>query len=405
MRKTFGIYALLTLISLIALAFLAPAAMAHAPGGHSAGGAMLLAGTVSIFDTRTMLQAILQLKRPRTFLLDTFFKGFAQFNTKYVDIDILSRSRKMAPFVSPVLEGKVMDRKGKTTNSYAPPYLKPKRPTTAGDLLVAQPGEAIYSPGVTMEMRASELLMQDLMDLDDSITRREEWMAASALTSGSINVVGDGVNDVIDFGMQTTHKITLSGAALWSAVATCDPIGNLTNWGRQNSQDSGVVSDTCIMGSSVVNYFLAWLRSDYNKSGGELSSIKLSLGVLKPELLGEGVTFLGTLMVPGSNNIDLYSYDEWYVDDVIGSGTFGQELPMVPVDRIFIGSSRAQNRKLYGAIQDLDALQINGGSALPVTRFPKSWTEKDPSVRQVMLQSASLVAMNQPDAFTSSKVI
>jgi len=352
---------------------------------------------ISIFDTRTMLPAVLQLKRPRTFGLDTFFPGTRQFPTKYVDIDIYSRNRKMAPFVSPVLEGKVMDRLGKTTNSYAPPYIKPKRPTTAGDLLVAQPGEAVYSPGVTNGQRALQLLMQDLMDLDDSITRREEWMAWQALTTGKINVVGEGVSDLIDFGLKSTHLITLddsAGKELWT-----NPDSNLqadvTNWARTVSQDSGITPNTMVLGQDSANAFLN--HPQIKASGGPLSAYKLTMGAINPTLLADGVTFLGTLQYPGVN-LDVYSYDEWYVDDTIGSATFGQELPMVPVGGVVLGSTRAQNSKLYGAIQDISAMSANNGNPLPVTRFPKSWEEEDPSIRMLMLQSASLVALNQPDA-------
>ena len=360
--------------------------------------------SVSIFDTRTMLPAVLQMKRPRTFGLDTFFPATRQFPSKYVDIDIYSRNRKMAPFVSPVLEGKVMDRLGKTTNSYAPPYIKPKRPTVAGDLLVAQPGEAIYSPGITVGQRALQLLMQDLMDLDDAVTRREEWMAWQALTTGKITVVGDGVNDLIDFGLKSSHLITLddtTGKELWTNPDS-NLTGYITAWCRLVSQDSGVTPNIMVLDNAVAAP--AFLNHPQIKAtGGPLSAYKLSLGTIQPTLLAEGVTFIGTLTLPGVN-IDIYSYDEWYTDDVIGSDTYGQELPMVPSGGCIIGSTRAQNSKLYGAIQDLDAMAANGGNALPVTRFPKSWTENDPSVRMLMLQSASLVALNQPDASLYAKV-
>ena len=353
--------------------------------------------TISIFDTRTMLQAVYQLKRPRTFLLDTFFKGTSQFQTKYVDIDIYDRKRKMAPFVSPVMEGKVMDRLGKTTNSYSPPTIKPKRPTTAGDLLVAGPGQAAYAPGVTAQTRASQLLMQDLMDLDDAITRREEWMAAQALNAGAIQVTGDGVNDLIDFGMASSHKITLTGTALWTATSTANPITDLTTWARLAAKDSGIVPDTVVLGQDVAAAFIAWIRA--SKDSSQLSSIKLSLGQIVPALLPEGVTYLGTLNAPSLND-DVYSYDEWYIDDADGT-----EKPMVPVDKVFVGSSRADNRKLYGAIQDMQAIASLGSSSIAVARFPKSWEEQDPSVRFLMMQSASLVALNQPGAFVSAKAI
>lgn len=60
-----------------------------------------------IFDCRTMLDAVEQMVRPRTFLRDLFFNGAnpVTFGTTAVDIDIVKGTRKMAPFVHPRLPG------------------------------------------------------------------------------------------------------------------------------------------------------------------------------------------------------------------------------------------------------------------------------------------------------------
>lgn len=362
------------------------AAVAATVGNHQPALAFIgFGGLINIFDTRTMLQAVLQFKRPKRFLLDTFFPGTKQFDTKTVDIDTYKGKRRMAPFVSPVVEGKIMARLGYTTNSYTPPYIKPKRPTIAGDLLVRRPGQTIYGNGMSMEQRASEILAADLMDLDDTITRREEWMASQAITLGTIAVVGDGVNDSIDFGLAAAHKAALTGQALWTDTTNSNPITSLSTFCRLISQDSGVVPNVAVLGSDVAAAFLD--HPVIKANGGVLSVVKLTLGQIQPQLLADGVTFLGTLTGPDFS-LDLYTYSEWYVDD-----TDGTEKPMVPVDKIIIGSTRAQNYKLYGAIQDLQA-----AGNFAVSRFPKSWEEEDPSVRYLMLQSASLVALNQPDA-------
>lgn len=347
--------------------------------------------SISLFETRTMLQIIAQLKRPKTFLLDTFFPGFRQFDTTNVDIDIYKGKRRLAPFVAPVMEGKVVEKLGYTTNSYKPPYVKPKMQTTAQEILNRQPGQVVY--GIqSMAERAAVELGRNLGDLLDQHTRREEWMAAQALNGGVISVVGDGVNDTIDFQMAAGHKVTLLGADLWTAN-TSDPIADLSTWARLCSQDSGIVPNVVVMGSSVANAFLIRLRDPNYNGHGELSSIKITLGQINPQLLPNGVTYLGTLTAP-SLNVDLYTYDEWYVADADGL-----EYPMVPVDKLFMGSTNAQNSKLYGAIQDMDLIEELGGSIIAMPRVPKSWVTKDPGVRWLMTQSAPLVALNQPDAF------
>lgn len=74
------------------------------------------------------------------------------------------------------------------------------------------PGEDLYS-GMTPAQRAAQKLMEEYATLNDATTRREEWMAVQAIVTGTIPIVGEGVNEVIDFGF--TNKITLSGENKW----------------------------------------------------------------------------------------------------------------------------------------------------------------------------------------------
>jgi len=341
--------------------------------------------SIDIFATRTMLAAIAQMTPARTFLLSTFFPGFKQFASKHVDIDIIKGKRRLAPFVSPVVEGKVMDKRGYTTRSYTPPYIKPKFASGAQEILNRAAGEIVYVSGQSAAERAASKLGEELAELDETITRREEWMAAQALINGSVNVVGDGINDVIDFGRAADHAVTLTGNALWTD-ALGDPLKNLREWRRKIIQDSGVSPDTAVFGAGVIDAFLASGKLDT-----ALDNRRVDLGAIDPQLLPDGVTYYGYIKDVG---LDIYGYDEWYLDDA------GDEQPMMPVNKVLIGSSRSRNAKLYGMIQDLDA-----GADYAVPRFPKSWTRKDPSVRFVMLQSAPLVALLQPDSTMCCQVI
>ena len=90
----------------------------------------------NLFDSRTMMAALEQAKPPRTFLLDTFFSGAPRtFDTEAVDIDIIKGKRRLAPFVNPRHEGKIVEKRGFKTRSYKPAYVKPKMVTTAEDIL------------------------------------------------------------------------------------------------------------------------------------------------------------------------------------------------------------------------------------------------------------------------------
>lgn len=330
-----------------------------------------------IFETRTMLKAIEQMYIPKTFLLDTFFRNEQVFTTEYVDIDIIKGKRRLAPFVSPRAQGKVVEKTGYYARSFKPPYIKVKMPTTVEDLLKRQPGQTIYEGGKTPAEVAAAEVGKNLLELIQMIQRREEWMAAQALTTGKITITGDGVDAEIDFLMANDHKVTLSGTAKWTDSAS-DPVKNLRTWKRKIAQDSGVTADVAVMGSAVIDAFLA-----HEKVQKALDNRRIVLGQIDPRELPSGATYWGNVA-----NIDIYSYDEWFVDDT------GTEQPMVPENTLILGSTKAITARLYGAIRDLK-------STAAVRYFPKSWEEEDPSVRWIMVQSAPIVAPLQIDAFMS----
>lgn len=346
---------------------------------------------MDLFGTRTMLEAVEQMKRARRFLGSIFFSATPVVSaTKYVDIDIIKGQRKMAPFVSPNQPGNIVDRSGSVMRSYAPAYVKPKLETQAGALLMRQPGESIYSARTPLQ-RAGEQLARDMEDLDDQINRREEWMIAQALTTGQVNVVGDGINDIVDYQMSASHLVT--EATPWTDVdangkSTADPIADLRKYKRRIAKDSGRSATVAVLSSAAADAFLG-----NTNTKDALNTRRVDLGMIQPQALPDGVTYLGYLNDPG---IDLYAYEEWYYDEATEA-----EAPMVPEGGLIMGPSTSRCSMLYGAIQDMEAIE---GAMFDVARYPKSWVEKDPSVRWLMMQAAPLPGLHEPDAFVYAKV-
>jgi hypothetical protein len=340
---------------------------------------------ISMFDTRTMLAALEQMLAPKSFLLDLFFPAVENSDTEYVDIDIIKGKRRMAPFVNPRMQGKMVERMGYTTRSYKPPYVKPKSVFTAADILKKQPGQHIYQGGQSPAQRAAQVLGSDLMELMEMVTRREEWMASQALNGGVIVVSGDGVEDEIDFGMKAEHIITGD----WSDPAVGNPVNDLRTWRRVVAQSSGIVPNAAVMGSDALDAFLA--HNEVKGQDALLNARRAEIGQINlSDVQATGATFVGSIFGGG---LDLFGYDEWYIDDIDGV-----EKPMVPESKIFLGSTRARTARHYGAIQDLAA-------PASVRWFPKSWEEQDPSARLIMLQSAPLVVPHQIDAFAVITVV
>jgi hypothetical protein len=349
---------------------------------------------IDIFNARTMLDAVSQMKRPGTFLRDLFFPLSRQCDTKTVDVDIVKGKRRLAPFVSPLAEGRPVENRGFTTKTLSPGYLKPKIATTAEQLMNRRPGEVLYAGTLTPQARAEQKLAEDLAELYDMCTRREEWLAAQALNNGVVTMIikGDTEDQVmeIDFQMEATHQITLSGTGLWSD-GNSDPLADLRTWGALILRDSGLMATDVVMGSDVVDTFMT-----HAKVKDLLDVRKMEIGQIKPENFPNGVSYVGTVNLPGLA-VDIWAYLEWFEDD-----TTGTEGPAVPAKKLFMGSKRAQNTQLHAAIQDLEAIE---SGLVAAARYPKSWVTKDPSVRWLMMQSAPLMALNQPDAFVTAQVL
>ena len=340
---------------------------------------------ISMFDTRTMLKALEQQPKPKTFLRDMFFSGDPEYSdTAKVDIDIVKGRKIMAPFVSPVLEGKVLADQGFTTKTFEAPLLKPKKKTTAEDILKRLPGEPLYS-GMSPDERAGIKLGKDLAELSDSIDRRIEWMCAQALFNGKITVSGEGVNYEIDFGVPSE---VLTGSALWDADGS-NPIDTLRSIFSSVVRASGVSPDTVILAEDVVPYFI-----NHSAVKDLLDRRLINTGQIDPRQLPNGATYIGYINEVGMN---IYSYLDWYLDEA------GDEQPMVPAKKILVGSTRAQTTMNYGAVT---IKNDNGEMATYMNdKVPHSWVSDDPVVRWVQLLSRPLPVPTQVDAFYVAQVI
>ncbi|NDY56663.1 major capsid protein [Desulfovibrio sulfodismutans] len=336
---------------------------------------------IDLFSSREMLEVVETVYPVGDFLLETFFhfSDPVVHISEYVDVDVVKGGRRLAAFVNPLSEGKPVERKGYSTKTLIPPYVKPFRITTAGDLLKRLPGEHVYG-GKSPQERAAYQLGRDLLDLMTQINRRIGWMAAQILNTGKVVCVGEDISLEVDFGLADTHKITLSAADKWTA-STADPAGDIVEWKDLLAKDSGHVPDVAVLGLSVAQ---ALKKNELVLK--QLDNRRVIMGQIVPQDLPKGVTYLGEL-----EGVQLYQFLDYYEDD---SGVLQ---PMVPANKILIGSTRAEARMHFGAIKDAKAM-IEGVST---PYYPSSWIPDNPPARHLMIQSAPLPAIHEIDAFAS----
>lgn len=350
---------------------------------------------MNIFDTRTMLEVLRVGKPANTFLRDRYFSNVKTFTTKKIDIDIVKGKRRLAPFVAPKIGGKTVERDGYTTDSFEAPEVSPDMVTTAEDFIHRAPGQTIYG-AEDPNQRAAAQLGEDLAELDRMISRREEAMAAEALFAGQVTVVGEGYDEVIRYWPTTPADQpyeALTGTATWDGTDG-NPIKDLREKRRTVIQSSGVTPTEVIMGTQALEAFLAKLED----AKVALDYRRVDMGQIRPEHLPNGVTYWGRLL---DSAVDIYSYDEWYLDDT------GAEQPMVPEDRILIGSPNARTTMAYGLVTLMRGSSDNAAPEFfAERRVPDSWTQrKNPAGRIVQIKSKPLPIVHQIDGFFVMKVV
>ena len=262
-----------------------------------------MANEVNIYTPRYLAEVVRLAPPVRTYFRDTFFTNVKTFTTERVDIDLVKGDRRMAAFVHPRAGGQVLRESGYETKSYKPPLINPYDLTTADRLMARLPGEDMYS-GMTPAQRAAEKLMDEYNRLNDAATRREEWMAAQAIITGEIPIVGIGVNDLIDF--QFTNKIVLTGNERWgqSGAKILDNLGDWVDLVLTNGFSN---VDRAIFGKQAIRLFMA--DQEVQK---RMDNRSFRIGEINPRDLPNGVRFYGHLNDP---SLDLYVYNEVYLDD------------------------------------------------------------------------------------------
>ena len=338
----------------------------------------------SIYDSNVLLGVTESLKRPQSALLDLFFPNLSISDTKFITFDVIVGKRRVAPFVSPLLQGKLVESLQRKAETFEPAYIKDKRVFDPTEPLTRAIGEQIGGSTLSPGERAMARLQFDMEDQLDMITRRLELMAADALLDGKLTVSGLGYDAVeIDFTRAAGLTVTLSGASRWGQSGIV-PSDNIETWATLVVKESGVAPTDIVFTPGAWSQFIADQKVkdsiDYRRGGD--STIELGVQVT------EGMQFKGLW-----GSYRLWLYNGWYINDA------GSEVEILTDGTVIMGGPGIEGTRHFGSIQD----EESGYQAVPF--WPKSWAEKDPAVRYLMMQSAPLVVPRRPNASFKAQVI
>jgi hypothetical protein len=352
-----------------------------------------MSGGNLIYDTNTLVQVVPNLKTAQNWLLDRYFPNIIEADSEYVSIDVDIGKRRMSPFVSPLVEGKLVEQRRFQTNTFKPAYIKDKRAPDLRKPVRRMIGERIGGnmSGAEREMANLEFEMTDQIDM---LNRRLEWMAASALTAGTVTIAGDGFPSVVvDFGRDSALTVTLTGNNRWGISANFNaagldpvPTANIETWQTLILKKSGA------QGTDVVFTPTPWSKF--------LNSVGVVGAVFYPKLADQGnVLNIGAQIAPGAvykgrwGNYDLWLYNDWYVDDN------NVEQPMLVDGTVLLAGPALMGTRAFGQILDPEF------NYEPMAFAPKTWVNKDPAQRLIMMQSAPIVIPSRVNASFAATVI
>ncbi|WP_175829713.1 major capsid protein [Burkholderia cepacia] len=345
--------------------------------------------TSLLYDTNTLVQVVPNLKLAQQFLLDKFFPNIVTADSEKVSIDIDIGKRRMSPFVSPLVEGKLVEQRRYQTNEFKPAYIKDKRAPDLRKPVRRMIGERIGGDlrGIEREMANLEAEMTDQVDI---LNRRLEWMAAQALLGGSVTISGEGFETVVvDFGRDAALTVALNGAQQWTpqnvAAGTATPTANIETWQHIILKKSGAKVTDIVFSTSAWTGFLA---DPLAKGAIQYPSLAQSGNVINPGAqIEQGAVYKGKW-----GQYDLWVYNDWYVDDN------NVEQPMIPDGDIILSGPNLMGTRAFGQIMD-PAFNYE-----PMPYAPKTWVEQDPAQRLIMMQSSPIVIPSRVNACFSANV-
>lgn len=348
---------------------------------------------MNIFDTNVLIQVVPNLMTSQNWLLDKFFPNIVESDTEEVSIDVDVGLRRLAPFVSPLVEGKLVESRKFQTNSFKPAYIKDKRAPDLRKPIRRQIGERIGGQYTAAEREMLNLQFE-LTDQIDMINRRLEWMAASALQTGTVTVTGEGYEtQVVDFGRSSDLTIALSGADKWpvkvdAGKTNTQPSDDIEDWAQRMLKESGAVA------TDIVFTTKSW------------KAFRLDTSVKDSAITFPALSPFGNQINPGTQiktgavykgrwgNYDLWVYNDWFIDPLDG-----KEKPMIADGSVIMSGADLMGTRAFGAIIDP---AFNYG---PMAYAPKSWLQHDPAQRFIMVQSAPLVIPSRVNASLCAVVV
>jgi len=344
------------------------------------------------FTARELTQQTNQTHVPQCLITALFFAGSKPSKSKFIEIRITKSGRKIAPYVSPRVGGKVMKKNGKSLSIFEPPLMKPKYVTESEAILDEQ--SAFFADGLEPEDRALEQLDTDEKELKMMVERAKEMQVSSLVTTGKFIAKGEGVEAEYDYNMSPDNLETLVSNRLWSN-SDSKPLDDLENWKDEIYKKTGLTPNAMIMGSDAFHAFKnnPSVEKIFDKNN-IFSAQQKPVDLVDSE--GNKIEGAGYGIYIDYLDLHVYKYNAMFVDED------DNDVDVYPTNKITMGVSNAGGHFAFGAIADRKEL---GNEIFVGEIFVKTYWTDDPSDEYLLAQSKGLGVPSDIDSFKTVEVV
>ncbi|MCC3745321.1 major capsid protein [Rouxiella badensis] len=347
----------------------------------------------SIYDTVSLVGLVPNLMTSQNWILDRFFPNIVTSNDEYVAIDVDVGLRRMAPFCSPLVEGKLVESRRYQTDKFKPAYIKDKRAPDLRKPIRRQIGERIGGEYTAAEREMLNIQFE-MSDQIDILNRRLEWMGCSALSTGTVTIKGEGFSTtVVDFGRDPSLTIALSGSDKWptslaAGATNTQPSDDIETWQTLVLQKSGAAPTDLVFTNK------SWKAFRLDTTIKDNAIVFPALSPFGNQIDAGARVQKGAVYKGRWGQFDLWLYNDWFIDPDTGI-----ETPMLTDGSVFMSGADLMGTRAFGAIMDP---AFNYG---PMAYAPKSWLKEDPAQRFLMMQSSPIVIPSRVNAALCATVV
>lgn len=187
--------------------------------------------------------------------------------------------------------------------------------------------------------------------------RLTEWMRWQAFQGGLTITYPSGSTLVIDYGLPSGHKPTVS--TLWSSVSSADPISDIRSWSNQIGTSSGYFGIRLHMSSTTYDYLV------------RNANVKSYLTATNRSMLIPTKNDILTLLRDGT---DIVIYDNGYRDESAGSsrGVPDSLTRFLPNGKVLMTTDYSVEGVNIAETLDGQVLTSNGYNSVAINQGPQS---------------------------------